>query len=769
MSWNPFVRFPRSSLALAALSAAAAFAAATRLSVRTDARVLLEADRHRLAVLEKVERLMGGEEIVVAGVERGDLFSNSGLAAVREATAAFAGLPEVVEVKSLTSSYKPVRQGWRFEMVPLVPNKPLSRNELEELRRFCLSHPLIRGALVAEDGRGALLTAAFDRRRTTPARICAATEKALKQLRERGLRVWAGSLSLAEEELRRIGLRDLRRIGAVGILLAAALCLAAAPSWRLWAAGLAAGAIGAGWTLGAAAVLGMRPGLFAAWVLPLLGAAATALLIHLLTAWRLAVRTAETPEAAWAETMRMVWRPSLFSVLTTSAGLLSLLAGESEQMRQFGLAGGLGVWALWAGAFGPGAAALQLWAGPKREGSGGWAAAWRESGGRPAAPAREPGGSSLWTFFAAGLTRRRKTVLAIAAALTAAALPGLGRLGTDVRLTRMLPDGSRTKEAIRTLDRRYGGINAIRLSFDAGRDGGVQDPGFLRFLDELGRQAAGLPGVTAAYSYASVMAMANQMWEGGGREALRVPDNPLLIRLFSAALQAYGGPYAQILADKRLRRARLVVRTRDMPGPRLLALVRRLAQIARKEAPKGVMVLAEEGLHSLAETNRRLVRSQIESLGLGLGAIGLCCFLIWRPAESAGILLSALAPVLVVGGLAGWAGFSLNAVTVMLAAPVLGVAIDNAAHLVEEGRRRGASGGWSAETLGAALRVKGRPILWTAAVLAGGFATLSLSAFPAAREFGLLGAACLGAAPLWATVVLPCWLAFCCGRGGGRR
>jgi predicted RND superfamily exporter protein len=118
-------------------------------------------------------------------------------------------------------------------------------------------------------------------------------------------------------------------------------------------------------------------------------------------------------------------------------------------------------------------------------------------------------------------------------------------------------------------------------------------------------------------------------------------------------------------------------------------------------------------------------------------------------------VLANVTPVVCVLGLAGFAGVALNAVTVMLAAIAMGIAVDDSVHLVTHwsGMRR--AGSDSMEALAGALAVKGRPILFTTLILMAILLLMGMSSFPPVRAFGWLSAAALGGALGSVLLLLP--------------
>ncbi|MFT5288575.1 MAG: putative RND superfamily exporter protein [Planctomycetota bacterium] len=137
-----------------------------------------------------------------------------------------------------------------------------------------------------------------------------------------------------------------------------------------------------------------------------------------------------------------------------------------------------------------------------------------------------------------------------------------------------------------------------------------------------------------------------------------------------------------------------------------------------------------------------LVSTLLTSLTLTLVVTLLAFLLVCRGAyELLVVLFVNLVPVTVAFTCARLFGYALDAATVMVAAVVLGLAVDNTFHLLHAAAlpSDGLSGGRDRRRL-AAFATVGPPAVASAAALALGFACLALSGFAPMARFGLLTA-----------------------------
>lgn len=743
-SWNPFLRWPRSALVLALAASLPLLWQMRGFRVSSETRVLLEGDARNLATYEKVESILGDTEVVVLNLQHPDLFSPAGLDAVRRVSAAFSAEPGVYDVKSLTHSSKPVRRGLTFDMVPFVPEGPLSGDERARLKAFCLEHPLVRNVMVSGDGRNTLITVTYRGRVTTEAGekdLTERVEEVLAPFREEGLRLWAIGLPLVAEEIRATLWQDLRRLLPIGAVVLAAVLWLTFRSLRVLGVVILNQVAALALLPGIIAASGFRLSLFSAMVLPLLGGIQLTLLAHVFSGLRREFQQGAEPETAFRRMLVEVWKPSCFAALTTLVGMASLTATDVQQVRDFGRLGALGLVVVFGLTFGPGLGLLKVlvlrW-------PGGWGG---RRLGRTALVNPTPSGLDQAARWTAWLAAHRRGILVAGAALFVAAATGSAFIRTDIRAVEFLEPNSPTRRAMEALDRVYGGINVVQIELDTGRAGGVNDLGFLRYLEAIHRKVAALPEPSGVYSYASLLAMMNQVWEGEAPGSLHLPANQMLLGVFVLALDSYNYPFLSALADDQQRTAYLVVRTPDMPARDYLAMIERIVNLARAGAPGTVRVSAAAGLHSILEADQRILRSQTRSLWLTLGCVGFALALLWRSVRlAAWVVLVNLLPVLMAGSLAALLRIPLNSVTVMVAATVLGLAVDDSIHLVTRWRSARSAGRAANASLAEAFRSKGRPVLWTTVILVTVFLLPGGSSFPPAKHFGGLGAFALAAA-----------------------
>jgi len=750
-SRNPFVRFPGWLFAGFLLGSIPLIWQTTQVSIDTDPLTLLESDPRHLETYDRIQSLLNNDTVVVISVKSDRLFTQAGLDHIRAISNELAQQPGLIDVKSLTHSVKPVRKGLLFSMEPFVPVGTLSGEQIATIRQFSVTHSLVRNIMVSPDGRITLITATYKRDLSTPA-LRQAFRNEMKQLLKPfdspDYRIQTISLPFIAEEISESFFLDLKLVlpgTALVILLVIGLTLRSFPCLVLL-------------LLSEVTLVAILPGVlnlagfslspYNLLLLPLLGAINLTMLTHQLIALR--KTDAGLPmDERFATMLRVVFRPSMFAAITTAIGLGSLAVSGVSQVRDFGISGMIGIGVIFAWNFGPGLSFLRL-------GCRAWPSGIRLASN----DLRQQQIDSLFRRLGQAAMAKRWPALVATTTLLLPALFAAGHLNLDIRAVRFLSPESPTRKMAEMMDARMGGINIVQLDFDTGKPNGINQLEFLRKMQSVQDFAEGTVRFSSTYSYASLMAMMNGIWTGDESGELSLPSNPLTLNLFVLALKATNYPFLQALCDETNQKAHLVLRTTDLPSGEFVSLLQSVEQFAKDTMPEGVTVSAKAGLHTILQADREIVAAQLGSLVITIIAMLAAMTVLWHSLKLAAVSLGiSLVPLAVLAVLAAWFAVPLNSVTVMVAALVLGISIDDAVHLVTHWVQLKKQGVEPAKALVESLEAKGPAILCTSLILIGFSVSLLWISFPSVQDFGWLSAAAYTAALVAVLFALPSLLA----------
>lgn len=733
--------------------------------------VLLAGDARTSEAYEKLTRYVGDDLLVALLVEHDDVFSDEGAALLYDIGDALEALPAVIDVKSLAHSQRPVAKGLSFDprelfgTVPFIPRESASPERWAELRDFTLSYPLARDVFVSLDGQLAVVMCQVERRDASVKAVLAVIKDVAQRFSPRARGIHLLGFPFVEEEVAaQVGQDTIFFVVAAAALTLLVLLIAFRSPWVL-ATMLLLEAMGTGLVFVLLEWNGATLNLYTGILVPLVAGVQLTFLTHFFVAAQQEARRGTSAGWVLRAALAKVWRPSAIAGATTIVGLASLAMCDVGLVRQFGEVGGQAVALVLLVSFGPPWLASRLWPG----GSDGEAAT---SDGVTTA-GETAHASALVVRWLAWLARHRVAVLVLTLALMGLAIPGVLTLRTDVRAVEYLAEESPSRQALSLIDQRLGGMNFFGLAVDTGSPRGLHNREALEFLEELRAFGEAQPAVTHVYAFSQIFSLLNQVWDNDAPESLRLPESNMRLALFSVAVSTFRLPLQSLLTDAESRVARVIVRSRDLGAAEYLALIDRFQAFAAESLPEGMSLSLEAGVHSLLAADRRMVGSLVKSLASCLAAVALTLILLLRSWRlGCAVLVVNVLPLATILAVMGFSGLPLNSVTVMVSAVALGVAVDDAIHVVAalaaEFRRLAAEDKRAARTLtdgeararhdgvvAAVYSAKLRPVAATSAILTGGFLLFLFSSFPPVADFGLLAALGLAVALGTVLVVLP--------------
>ncbi|HSE89808.1 MAG TPA: MMPL family transporter [Candidatus Binatia bacterium] len=159
---------------------------------------LLPRDHPYIRVHNEFWKTFGGANVVLISVEvaDGDIFDPAVLGKVKRLTELIERTPGANNYQIFSIARQKVKDvratAWGIEVEPVMwPDVPQSPAEIERLRNIVFANPTIVGRLVSEDGKAALITAAFHEERLDYAALFRRIQQAIKETEDGRVRVFA--------------------------------------------------------------------------------------------------------------------------------------------------------------------------------------------------------------------------------------------------------------------------------------------------------------------------------------------------------------------------------------------------------------------------------------------------------------------------------------------------------------------------------------------------------------------------------------------------
>ncbi len=440
--------------------------------------------------------------------------------------------------------------------------------------------------------------------------------------------------------------------------------------------------------------------------------------MHLVGAWLSRRRDGASAAAAAAAARREKLAAGLLAALTTSCGFGVFLFSDLEPVRRLGIAVGVAV----------------LLAIPLLYGSLPILLAGLGGAVRVRPPRRFD--RAFWSSLAAFAVARRRPILLLAGALGVGCVLAALHLPVGTDALQFFPHGDPVRESFLSIESEGAGLSTLEILAER-TDGRPWTPAQLteRPLEDSLRAIPGLVGVFGPQAVArDVRAVAGVaapvVLPGALREAQRLSADGHWAR-WTARFHNGSAAAAESLKQGVRSAAQEWGRTRH------------------------ARVLLTGTLMLLLWMQAQLVGTLGTSLLLTVLVTGLLfLFVARRPRVLLAAMLTNLFPVATTLGVAWLVGWNLDGATVMVAAVVLGLAVDNTFHILHAQRL----GGGSRSSLFRAYARVGEAATVSSLALALGFSVLALSGFEPTARFGLLAAAGAGSALLADLLLLPALL-----------
>jgi len=309
------------------------------------------------------------------------------------------------------------------------------------------------------------------------------------------------------------------------------------------------------------------------------------------------------------------------------------------------------------------------------------------------------------------------------------------------------------------LNERLSGVFSVEVYLTGG-EGSMKGVEVLRAMEEFRDRALTYPRVKKVNSLADQVKMVNRELEGGDPVAYRIPDSRELVaqELFLLTLSKRGREDLQHIVSSDYSRGRISVKMRSMSSDELVEVCRSMEEEAgRIFSGTGVTPVLTGSGRLFSYLDRYLVESQIRSFTIAFLTVIVFMFVFFRSWKYGFLsILPNLFPIVLVLGVMGLTGITLNVATVTVSSVALGIAVDDTIHFISRFKReRREKGRDRLRSLENSMIHVGRAIVSTSLINILGFSILIFSDFMPTVYFGFLVAMTMGFALVGDLVFLP--------------
>jgi len=354
------------------------------------------------------------------------------------------------------------------------------------------------------------------------------------------------------------------------------------------------------------------------------------------------------------------------------------------------------------------------------------------------------------------IVRNDKKIIMISMVIMAIVGIGLFQTRVDSNTIRYFDKKVEIRKAAEFNMANLTGPMSYTFLVDSGQEDGIKDPAFLQTVERFYNEYKNAFPVDVRHisSLLDIIKRYNKILNGKEEVPLKRDLVAQYLLLYTSSL-----PQGMEITDKvdfDQRRLRLSISTNIVDTSKDLEMIR-YAQDWWAKTPYKLTTTGKTVMY--ANMQKDVTDTLIYSLSLTLLIVSLMMLFIFKRLKILWILLLPnILPVILVLGVIGWMGLTIDLGVAIAGAIIIGVAVDDTIHFLVkyfEARKRGLS---MSDTFDEVLHYAGKAIIFTTVVLSGAFSIFAFSTFSPNQNFGIVTAIALVIAVVTDLLLLPALL-----------
>jgi len=715
---------------------------------------------------EEVRKLFGSDDTGVIGLVADNVYTPATLEKIRRITSEVQKIDGVESVQSLTNVIDPITDVTNPPL--LIDRIPTDPTVLAALKHKVAENPIYLN-VVSKDGKGAAILIVFksgsandesaQNARNDRLEKIAAKEQGPEKIYITGMQhITVNSLRLMKRDL-----RTFTPLSLTVIMVVLGFCFRNIRGVILPLVSVLCGVV---WTMGIMVLVGESITIGTLVLPSLLIVIGSTYSIYIIAQYEDEVQKGGTAREVVERALARVTVPVIVAALTTVVGFATLLVSRIATIRALGLYAAVGFACLTVVVLSLMPAVLVLLPLPRSK------------------SARKDAGRLAELLATVGRVDReyRVPIMLVAALIVVPCLFGISRIRADANVIQFFKPNSPVRLANETIGEKIGGTQNFDIIVNAGKKGGVMNFDLLQRIKGLQTYLTGLPGIDQTLSIVNYCELLDRSLQSGqAGTATRAPaaatlapnagslttlwqrpDQFVGVMQFIGMIQQRQGAsnsFSSVLnTDSSI--ARIIVRTRLNSSSDIVRTAAAVRTYGKSHFPPEVTVRPTGSLIILNEASDDIIRGQIFSLGIALVVIFVVLSLLFLSVKVGLLsLLPNILAILILFGVMGMTGITLNMGTSIIASIAIGIAVEDAirylARLSDEIRTTHDQ----EKAIFQTISTVGKPIIYASAALGLGFMVLLFSSFVPIQKFGFLTALTVVVAFVNDLVLLPALLA----------
>jgi hypothetical protein len=747
---------PKTVLAAAVVLTLAFAAQFPRIAIDTDPENMLEPDQADRVYYDRVKEEFGIRDLIVVGiVDPETVFRPEALEQIARATDEILRIRGVIipDVVSLTTTDNVKSSGGLLDVRPVMPAVPRSEEALEQLRADIAENPFLADKIASSDGTAVALYVPIERKDMSY-RIAGEIREIMERQLLPGQSFHLAGLPVAEDTFGHEMFVQMAIVApATFIVILVLVFLMFRSAVFLVPVGLDA-MFAVIWAMGLLIGTGQTVHIMSSMIPVFLMPIAILDDVHVLSGffdrYRALYDVGGDRRQALLEGMRPLYRPMLFTSLTSAAGFASLALADIPPVRVFGLFVAFGILAAWLFSMTMVPAIISL-VGEKH-----LAHIVGRMGGK--APVLDRVLGPVGRFASS----RARTVLVLSIALLVAGALGVARIRVNDNPVNWFNASHPMRLADTAMNRLFGGTYMAYAVVEGAAPDAMKDPDALGYIARMQSALEKDPLVGKTSSVADIVTRINLVLHDGDPGYDRLPDSGEAAGQFLFLFQSSGDPDdLDNFLDPDASRANVWVQMKGGDNQQMQAIEDRLAAFIAADPPPAGLTVQWSGLTYINKVWQDLmVVGMLKAVAGGIAVVFLLMWLQFRSLRTAVLsMVPLLSAILFSYGLIGWAGKDYDMPIAVCSSLSLGLGIDFAIHFLQRFREHFAASGDAAATHQYMFGEPGRAIARNAVVISVGFLPLIASPLTPYVTVGLFFALLMGASTVATLLILPAALA----------
>lgn len=701
------------------------------LTINADIIKSLPDDDKNAQLLKHISQNFGGNNMGVIILETDNIYNTDVLKHTRQLTDSIAKIDGIASVSSITNIINIKGSEFGIEIGQLVDEYdiPETAEAFESLRQNINANAMYKGSIVSDDETSTLIVFNL----MDEAVVSAVAKEVLNKTEKLNLPetlYYTGSPMLVTY-ISDLMKRDLTRLLPIAFLVIALILFLSFRNFKGVLYPLLTAIISIVWSLGSMAILGYSMSMISNNIPIILLAIGSAYAIHVINRVN-QLQTENTPNAI-STALGYVLIPVILAAITTVIGFMSFVFGAYlEMIVDFGIFTALGTFyaCLLSILFVPAALAL----GKKKETQ------------KTTVKKSEFIETKLLAPLSKSIFKFPKRIIFIWAFCIGLSVFGLFNIERSVDIQEYFKKDNPTRLAEKIMMDKFGGTKPVFILFK----GNMQSPNVLKTMREMAKYMEQSPDIYTSMSVADLIAEINFAITGDRS----IPDDPEQIEQLWFLLD--GNEILNRFVSKDLTEGIIVSKFKS-PDNQSKQVFSDYMHAFIKDNSNENCEIEITGMPFVDITmDRSLINSQMGSISIAIIFVIIIVGLILRSLKS-GLFatIPIIAAIIILFGVMGLTGISLNIATVLVASVALGIGIDYSIHIISHFNKTYHKTADLHLAIRDSILISGKAIIINVIAVSAGFLVLIFSDMVPLQYFGILIAISMFSSGLGAMTLLP--------------